>query len=236
LPIQSQNYWVIAPNFPGHGFTRLGVMQRSSLPLMAQDIASLFAKLEVAPLAIVGHSAGAALALQLALLQRPRAIIGLNAALDDFKGVSGWLFPMMAKVLVLNPLVSATFARLARNTSVQNLVEGTGSNLDARGLDLYRATLGEGSHIDGTLTMMAQWRLSGLRDRLPGLDVPTLFLAGGGDLTVPPETSAQARTMMPDAHFELLRLKHQVQHPAPVGHRMLRWTNGTSTSTARNVA
>ena len=34
----------------------------------------------------------------------------------------------------------------------------------------------------------------------------------------------------------LLRLKHQVQHPAPVGHRMLRWTNGTSTSTARNVA
>jgi hypothetical protein len=34
----------------------------------------------------------------------------------------------------------------------------------------------------------------------------------------------------------LLRFKHQVQHPAPVGHRMLRWTNGTSTSTARNVA
>jgi hypothetical protein len=35
---------------------------------------------------------------------------------------------------------------------------------------------------------------------------------------------------------KLLRLKHQVQHPAPVGHRMLRWTNDTSTSTARNVA
>jgi predicted RNase H-like nuclease len=33
-----------------------------------------------------------------------------------------------------------------------------------------------------------------------------------------------------------LRLKFQVQHPAPIGHRMLRWTNDTSTSTARNVA
>jgi len=33
-----------------------------------------------------------------------------------------------------------------------------------------------------------------------------------------------------------LRLKFQVQHPAPSGHRMLRWTNDTSTSTARNVA
>ena len=33
-----------------------------------------------------------------------------------------------------------------------------------------------------------------------------------------------------------LRLKFQVQHPTPSGHRMLRWTNDTSTSTARNVA
>ena len=36
--------------------------------------------------------------------------------------------------------------------------------------------------------------------------------------------------------LNLLRLKHQVQHPWPRGHRMLRWTNDTSTSTARNVA
>jgi len=34
----------------------------------------------------------------------------------------------------------------------------------------------------------------------------------------------------------LLRLKFQVQHARPSGHRMLRWTNDTSTSTARNVA
>jgi signal transduction histidine kinase len=33
-----------------------------------------------------------------------------------------------------------------------------------------------------------------------------------------------------------LRLKLQVQHPRPAGHRMLRWTYDTSTSTARNVA
>ena len=33
-----------------------------------------------------------------------------------------------------------------------------------------------------------------------------------------------------------LRLKFQVQHPAPIWHRMLRWTNDTSTSTVRNVA
>ena len=38
------------------------------------------------------------------------------------------------------------------------------------------------------------------------------------------------------APMHLLRLKFQVQHPAPAGHRMLRWTDDTSTSTSRNVA
>ncbi len=33
-----------------------------------------------------------------------------------------------------------------------------------------------------------------------------------------------------------LRLKFQVQHPPPNGHRMLRWTDDTNTSMARNVA
>jgi hypothetical protein len=36
--------------------------------------------------------------------------------------------------------------------------------------------------------------------------------------------------------LEMGRLKFQVQHPRPAGHRMLRWTNDTSTWTARNVA
>jgi ABC-type Fe3+ transport system permease subunit len=34
----------------------------------------------------------------------------------------------------------------------------------------------------------------------------------------------------------MLRLKFQVQHPRPTGHRMLRWTDEASTSAARNVA
>jgi hypothetical protein len=38
------------------------------------------------------------------------------------------------------------------------------------------------------------------------------------------------------ASVKLLRLKFQVQHPRPEGHRMLRWTDDTSTSVVRNVA
>jgi hypothetical protein len=41
---------------------------------------------------------------------------------------------------------------------------------------------------------------------------------------------------MAKADVKELRLKFQVQHPEPAGHRMLRWTNDTGTSPARNVA
>ena len=54
----------------------------------------------------------------------------------------------------------------------------------------------------------------------------------------PPCKPAQnpAREQITPRRGTLLRLQFQVQHPAPVGHRMLRWINDTSTSTARNVA
>jgi transposase len=42
--------------------------------------------------------------------------------------------------------------------------------------------------------------------------------------------------MVQEALGRDLRLKFQVQHPEPAGHRMLRWTDEASTSAARNVA
>ena len=64
---------------------------------MAEDMAALLAAQDWAPQAIIGHSAGAALALRLAeiLPQTPRAIVGLNAALGNFDGLAGVLFPSL---------------------------------------------------------------------------------------------------------------------------------------------
>ena len=58
-----------------------------------------------------------------------------------------------------------------------------------------------------------------------------------GNLAIPPESKGGLPPDGIDVQRERvlkhLRLKHQVQHPEPVGHRMLRWTDDTSTSTAR---
>lgn len=217
-PALAATYRVVVPDLPGHGFTRLGAMQRSSPDLMAEDVARLMEKLETPPAAIIGHSAGAALALRMAQLSgtQPRAIVGLNAALENFEGAAGWLFPMMAKALALNPFVAPTVARMARPANVERLIEATGSRIDAVGLALYRACISDSRHVDGTLTMMAQWRLSGLDAALPETEVPALLIAADNDRAVRPATADRASARMPDARtIHVPSLGHLAHEEAP---------------------
>lgn len=200
LPGLAGEFRVLAPDLPGQGFTRLGARMRCGLEAMAEDIAALLAQEGRAPELIVGHSAGGALALRLAriLPRRPKAVVTFNAALSNFRGMAGWLFPFLAKALALNPLTAPLFARsLASEARVQGLIGSTGSSLDAQGLALYRALLGDAAHVDATLAMMAQWSLDGLAAELGQIDVPVLLVAGEGDRAVPPETSAEAAARMP---------------------------------------
>ncbi len=195
-------YTVVAPDLPGQGFTRLGSRGRCGLEPIAEDAAGLLDHLGVAPFAVIGHSAGAAIALRLAeiLPVRPKGIVGINAALGAFEGVAGWLFPVVAKILALNPLVPRLFARLSGNEArVRSLLASTGSPLDDRGIALYRRLVADPAHVDATLSMMAQWSLDGLLGRLPALDIPALFLTSPRDRAVPPETSDRAAARMPDA-------------------------------------
>ena len=64
MPALAQDFRVIAPDLPGHAFTRLSSVH-TSLPAMAQALWSLMDTLDEVPTMIVGHSAGAAIALQM---------------------------------------------------------------------------------------------------------------------------------------------------------------------------
>jgi magnesium chelatase accessory protein len=96
VPVLADHYHLVIVDLPGQGFTRLGARHRCGLDAMAEDLARLIRQEALAPMAYIGHSAGAAIALRLAELAPPRAVIGLNAALGQFEGVAGWLFPIMA--------------------------------------------------------------------------------------------------------------------------------------------
>jgi magnesium chelatase accessory protein len=200
----------IVPDLPGQGFTRAGSRTRFGIEPMAEDLATLLAQEGWQPEVVIGHSAGAALALQLSTLIPLRAVVGINAALGRFEGAAGFLFPLLARALSVTPFVPSVISRLwGTQSKVRSLLDNTGSPLDAAGVAQYLTLVRKAAHVDGTLGMMAQWRIDRLMARAPQLTVRTLLLATAGDRIVPPRISRQAAAMLPRADYlELPGLGH----------------------------
>jgi len=218
LPLLLGHADVLALDLPGHGFTKARSASRSGLPRMAEDIQALLDQEGFEPDTIVGHSAGAAIALQMARSRPPARILGLNPALMPFQGVAGVLFPPLAKLLAFNPLTAQIAARTATERSVRALLEGTGSHLDAEGQALYKRLISAPSHVDGALQMMARWQLEPLLEVLPGLALPVSFAIGSEDRTVPPETTRRQAKRMPSAQIIEIPGEGHLMHettPAP---------------------
>lgn len=227
IPLLADRYRIIAPDLPGQGFTRSGSRARHGLDPMAQDIRALCETLGVHPAFAIGHSAGAAIALRLAELMPLRGVAGINAALGSFEGAAGVMFPLMARALAVTPFVSRVVARLWGNPqTVARLLASTGSPLDDAGRAQYLALVQDANHVDGTLGMMAQWRLDGLMQRLPDLPTPVLLIASSGDKAVPPRVSSEAVAHMKNASYqEIAGYGHLLHEEAAetVGAILLPW-------------
>ncbi|MEM7667505.1 MAG: alpha/beta fold hydrolase BchO [Paracoccaceae bacterium] len=219
MPKLSQWFDVIAPDLPGHGFTRIQSRKQCSLPEMADGVHALLGALQASPALLVGHSAGAAIALQMALngQAHPRLIIGLNPALAPFRGMAGAVFPRLARALALNPFVPWMFSSFASAAGqVPRLIETTGSDIDQRGLEFYTRMITRSEHVDGALSMMALWNLDPLLDALPSIDLPVHLIVGQGDRTVPTdEAPAIARTARQINVREVAALGHLMHEEDP---------------------
>jgi magnesium chelatase accessory protein len=218
-PILARDFTVIAPDLPGHGFTETPGGDGLSMRGMARGLTALLAKLDANPDLAVGHSAGAAIAMRMALDGRfPRGVISLNGALQPFPGAAGHIFPAMAKLLFLNPVAQQAFAwRAARPGAVARLIESTGSRIDEAGLRYYGALLGTTGHIAGALGMMARWDLHALQVDLPGFSRPVTLVAAELDHAVPPKVADSVHSIIP--HSRLIRLPglgHLAHEESPV--------------------
>lgn len=217
FPRLADRFHTIAVDLPGQGFTRCGARNRLSLARMSEDLAHLITQEGWDIDLIVGHSAGAALGLDLARRVQPRGVVGLNAALGKFDGIAGWLFPLMAKALALNPLAATLLTRMPNGEGrVRELLEATGSKFDERTLELYVALASDRAHVAGTISMMAQWNVDSLLGQLDRIACPVLLLAGARDGTVPPEISRGAAARLPDGRVKILPgLGHLMHEEAP---------------------
>jgi magnesium chelatase accessory protein len=92
---------------------------------------------------------------------------------------------------------------------VRALIEGTGSRLDDAGISQYLTLVQRAAHVDGTLGMMASWRVDRLMAGASRLTVPVLLVANAGDRLVPPKVSRDAARMLPRAEVrEMPTLGH----------------------------
>lgn len=206
-PLLAARFEVLQFDLPGHAFTHTPAAHALSLPGIANAVADLLARLQVRPAALIGHSAGAAIAAQLVLDGRiaPQALVAVNGALLPLHGLAGRVFSPLARLFAANQVVPRLFAwNASRHSVVQRLIAGTGSQLDADGLRLYGRLVGDAGHAAGALRMMAAWDLQALAERLPQLAVPLHLVAGARDRTLPHDHSARVQRRVPGSRLTLL--------------------------------
>ncbi len=203
-PLLARRYMVVALDLPGHGFTSMpsggANPSQLTLPGMAQAIHALLYRLRVVPSVIVGHSAGAAVAVRMCLdgAAKPGAIVSVNGALLPLGGLAGQVFSPVARLMAATPLVPRIFSRHAHDPAVlQRLIDATGSALDPEGVALYGRLIRNAGHAAAALAMMANWDLPSLSRDLRYLDVPLHLLVGANDRTIPPAQACRVQQMLP---------------------------------------
>lgn len=219
MPALAERFAVTAIDLPGHAFTRGKLAGGSSLPGIVKALGALMTTLEIVPRLLVGHSAGAAIALNYARRHGSETpVVALSPALMPFRGLAANLFPALAKLLFVNPFAPRIFAQMARGRGevARFLDRATASRIDAKGLTCYATLFGNAQHCAGTLAMMADWDLESFSATLPTISCPVLLAHGERDPAVPLRTVEQAAKLLPNAELVVWPgLGHLAHEEAP---------------------
>ena len=200
MPLLARHFSVVAIDLPGHAFTDTPPAAQLSLPGMTGAVAALVEALALDIALVVGHSAGAAIGARLVLDAglAPQALVSINGAFLPLAGWPGLIFPPVARLMAATPLAPQLFARRSWDrAAVEKLIGGTGSTLDAHGLELYATLVRDARHAAGALGMMARWDLRPLARDLARLRVPLALIVGADDKAVSPHEAQRVRALIP---------------------------------------
>lgn len=157
---------VVAVDLPGHGFTTGADLAQLRLPQIAADLDALLAVLKLgAPVLVVGHSAGAALALRwaTATARPPRSVLGFNPSLVPPPGLYTQLIGPLVSPLATSWWVASVLARRAeKGAMVDSMLASTRSDVPEAQQRRYQTLFSNPSHVQGTMGFMAAADLSAI--------------------------------------------------------------------------
>ena len=178
---------VIAFDLPGHGFTTGATAEQLSLTGMTSAVNDLLRVLHVRPVIGVGHSAGAAVLLQLTASHEfsPRAIIGCNSALVPSNALGQALLPFTRVFFDTEPVIATVAALLQNGAVARALLRSTGTPLDPVQEARYVSLLTDERRVGAVLQMMTRWDLTALQQLFPRIEVPVTLVHSTNEPWVP---------------------------------------------------
>ena len=211
-------YEILLIDLPGHGFSDLPAPNKSSLREIVNGSMDLLGKIDFSPDLIVGHSAGAAIAVILSeKMKVSNGAMCINAAFGEFPGLAGVMFPIFAKIIAVVPFSSDVLAGLSRNKErTEKLIANTGSKITKDNLNHYKVLFSKPNHVKGTLKLMAEWSLSEFLKNLKNCNSNINFLVGNLDKTVPISVSKKWSQILPrPSYYEISGAGHLVHEEKP---------------------
>jgi magnesium chelatase accessory protein len=202
-PRLATRFTVIAPDLPGHGFTTAPRTDLLSLDGMAHELGVLLDALAVAPVIGVGHGAGMAILLRLALDRGEafKALVGINAALTPPRRQMWTLLAPAANVSSRSSFVDGLGTKLASGSLEESLLRSTGSFVSDEQAAIYGSFLRSRRHMGAVTTMFANWDSAKLQRDLAHLAPSVTLAVALNDPWVPPRAADRLA-----AHFPRVRI------------------------------
>lgn len=214
-------YRCITLDLPGHAFTTLAPgqsMPALTLPAVTDIVRALLDTLDVQPVGIIGHSAGAAIGWEL-LRTSPHAslrLLGVNAALVPPPRAYDWLGRWWMAPIATNDLVARGLSAVAsRPEAIPATLRRTGSHVPELLARCYATCAAMPTHVQGAMSLMAAWELRPLLAQLRGQAWPVHLLHGADDPWVPVAQLREALTNIDGVTLDIAPGGHLLHEEQP---------------------
>jgi magnesium chelatase accessory protein len=159
IPLLEPHAQVLVPDLPGHAFTQGAKLEDLKLDVIAHSLQLLIEQLGIeAPSIVVGHSAGAPLAIRFAVaaVKPPNLIIALNPSFIPPPPVYTSFFGPLLGPVTRSSTLSSLLASLSPSLGmVDKLLDSTNTILPEARRVYYRKLFERSDHVRGSMNFMA---------------------------------------------------------------------------------